>query len=293
MGNAQRTNQRIAFVSAVIVALSAAALRAQSTVPAIYEVRNAEQYQTQANTYHLDSCPLVKSFVLAKVEIADARARNMTACQTCKPRNNSELAKLLKPVGPATSITKEKAGPVSVGVEAYAVAMTTAPGAGFEKVSFVADRRVTIRTADNDSAAIVRALQPLELAAILEIKPGWARIAGGFENGDPIRANTKFNGWIKGGSETTAFLIPKSMFDAAELISTLDEKKAWTVADKHLILRGVPRVGFSIEQLDMAMGPPTSTLTEETATGVVEIRSYPGKTVTIARGKVTRILTTK
>jgi len=172
------------------------------------------------------------------------------------------------------------------------VALITDVGVEYREMSFVADRIIPIYESDADGAKVIRRLQPLEIAGILEIKAGWAKLSGGMKEPKPGRNNTKFEGWIKGDDQTKLFLIPKGMMDTAMLLSRLGER-AWSVSDKHLIVRGVPRVGFTIDQVDMAMGKPLSATTEETATGRTELRLYASTIVTVTKGRVTKIVTTK
>jgi hypothetical protein len=184
------------------------------------------------------------------------------------------------------------ATPPAPGEDQLVVAYTVDSGAEYRNVSFVADKALPIYEAMDTKSKVIRPLAPLEIAAILEIQPGWAKVAGGLKNPRPGQRNTRFEGWVEGGPATATYLIAKDMTDTGSLLGTLGEK-TWSIADKHAILRGVPRVGFSVEQLDLAMGEPASSLTEETPAGVIEVRSYGKTTVTISKSKVTRVLTAK
>lgn len=93
----RRLRQPVAPALAMVALVGAIALKAQSTVPAIFEVPNGAGLQIQANSYHLETCPLVQHFILAPVDVAAARRRRMVACETCKPLSNQALLKLLTP----------------------------------------------------------------------------------------------------------------------------------------------------------------------------------------------------
>lgn len=187
----------------------------------------------------------------------------------------------VKPTGQATSVR------IAPPKDQTTVAWTTDVGEKYQDVSFVADRQVRVLESDSEDAKVVHTMLPLELAGVVEIKPGWAKLAGGL-------LKTKFTGWVPGeASQGGAFLIPRKMLDTGRLLGMLGDHPTWSVADKHLILRRAPRVGFTLEQLDLAMDKPLSAMTEETSTGVVEVRSYLDKTITITKGRVSRILTTK
>jgi hypothetical protein len=70
-------------------------------------------------------------------------------------------------------------------------------------------------------------------------------------------------------------------------------KKPWPVAIKADILRRRPRVGFTPEQVLLALGPPLSKFERETSAGAVEVWSYPTGSVILADGKVLQIDTVK
>ena len=179
------------------------------------------------------------------------------------------------------------------GDEQYLTALITAVPDKYQGISFLADRPLPMRESEAGNSKVIRTLRPLELAGILDIKPGMVLVTGGFDIDEDGRKNAKFTGWLHSNEDKTygTFLIPRKMTAVGELLQKMNKKK-WSIADKHAIVRKVPKVGFTVERLD-AMGDADSTISEATAAGTVEVRTYGLTTATISNGKVTKVVTRK
>lgn len=149
----------------------------------------------------------------------------------------------------------------------------------FYEISFVTLSRLAMHEEASLSTPAVGHIDARESAVVVGIKPGWARIAL-----PPVGQGAV--GWVPA---TTANLVERKAVDTMVVSMTL-ARKAWPQAVKDSVLLGTVRIGFSEEQTRLALGAPSTSATEETASGVVKVLTYTRRTVTFTGDRVTKIV---
>ncbi len=147
-------------------------------------------------------------------------------------------------------------------------------------ISFVAAVPMVVRAEPSAAAPVVGKLAPADIVMVYRAQAGWLRVDLLDKN------NTK--GWI--ATQDKDGMIPESWLDVRVRASKMAQKP-WPQATKIDMLRKRVRVGFTEEQVRLALGDPTTKASDETATGVVSAWAYPGRIVTFKAGKVQSIKT--
>jgi hypothetical protein len=150
-----------------------------------------------------------------------------------------------------------------------------------------------LRAEYRPTSKVVEQMQPLRTLRILKtaddkwVQLGWRDPGSGADG--PLRC-----GWL----ETRTPLKDDPNVLGSDLLKILSiglelDKKTWPIAVKADILRGRPRVGFTFEQVQLAVGRPISVFERETPSGTMEVWSYPTRSVVFAGGKVLQIDTVR
>ena len=158
------------------------------------------------------------------------------------------------------------------------------PQAGHEghkptDMSFVAFAVTDVRDGPKASAKVVRRLQPFEVVMAYDAVPGWVHV-------DLLADTDPSSGWVR--ASTMDDVISASWLDLRLKVQTLTAK-AWPFAAKRDILRQRPRVGFSKQQVELAIGIPVSIRTTETKAGERARWVYRHRVVTFAGDRVVEV----
>ncbi len=143
------------------------------------------------------------------------------------------------------------------------------------------------REKPDPSATVVNTYPAMSFALVKKMEPGWVYV-------EPLPdAKTQAGGWIQPEKENLS-----CCSGVLSLVVRRREMsgKQWPESVKVDIIRGKVRVGFTVEQLQLAYR--TSAITEaitvrkaieETAAGAVEVWAYPDATYTLKGGRVAKI----
>jgi len=203
--------------------------------------------------YHLATCEQMKSLNMSPVKPVDIIDTGLAPCPFCKPLNVPAVAEMMR--------------------------NTPQP-----RITFVSPEELPIYGEPVNTGKPIGTLGAAVLASLYQVQAGWARISSFTDESE-----RKTIGWVKATPEN---LVSRDRLQAIGAWLKTQET-TWPAATKSAVIRGDIKIGFTIEQLDAAAGAPISTVTEETASGTLEVRVYPGKSVSIVGGRVTRIVTTK
>lgn len=130
------------------------------------------------------------------------------------------------------------------------------------------------------TAKTIAMVPAMEIVPVVRAETGWLRVL--------FSAGTKA-GWIAAKKDD---ILPDDILTSLmRQIGMRDE--TWPAAVKADILRKRPRVGFTEKQVEAALGEPVSRLSEETASGAVEVWGYTDRVVTFLKGRATKITTVK
>ena len=150
---------------------------------------------------------------------------------------------------------------------------------------FVVGSPTVIRSGATATSPKLATAQPLEILEVQQVTAGWLKIRAHIQKQD-------VDGWIAAGAKDVEGLVAGTVFDMYVRIITL-EKQAWPVAVKVDILRNRIRIGFTGDQVALAVGKPLRRTTVETAKGLTETWFYPTQSVIFTLGKVSSIVTTE
>jgi hypothetical protein len=147
-----------------------------------------------------------------------------------------------------------------------------------------------LRATDSPTARVVEEMQPIRTIRLLKWTEGWVQL--GWREGAPdapLRC-----GWLptEGPIKDNPNVLGSDLLRISRTQVDL-QQRSWPLAVKADILRGRPRVGFTAEQVIMAIGQPSSKFERESSTGTVEVWSYSGRAVVFANGKVLQIDTVR
>ncbi len=203
--------------------------------------------------FHLASCERMKPFQMHPIKAIDIVDTEMPSCEVCKPLSVPGVAELIR----------------------------NTPS---QRVTFVSAPPLPMRADARATAKIVGQLGAGDLALLYQTEAGWARVSSFADKAKP-----PVIGWVKATGEN---LVAREYLGAIGAWIRGQEGK-WPGPIRAAVIKGDVRVGFTVAQLEASQGDSTATAVEETAAGKVEVRSYPGKTVTVVGGRVTRVLTIK
>ena len=151
-----------------------------------------------------------------------------------------------------------------------------------KSIPYLVTAPTVARKTPESGATIVNRFQPLQVIEILEIVLGWARVrpaTGAAENTE--------QGWIAANPDN---LIADDLFSAVLRFVQVQEK-SWPTTVKIDIIKRHARVGFTKEQVRLALGDPSMVATEETAGGTTEVWTYPSRTISFKGERVAAIRT--
>lgn len=163
--------------------------------------------------------------------------------------------------------------------DAHPVVKNVIENTSLSHVYYVSTTAAVVRKEPIATSPILGRLTPLESRSIYEVRTGWVRVQVGKAE------NPK--GWVRATEENLA---PGDSFDAAYGIVKMEDKP-WPVATKVAILRRVAKIGFTREQVTLALGDPQTKAVEETAAGTTESWAYAGRVITFKDGRVAAINT--
>lgn len=163
--------------------------------------------------------------------------------------------------------------------DAHPVVKSVIENTSMSHVYYVATVAAVVRKEPIATSPVLGRLSPLDWRSIYEMTPGWVRIQVGKAE------NPK--GWVRATEDNLA---PGTAFDAAYGIVKMEDKR-WPVATKAAILRRVAKIGFTREQVTLALGAPSTKASEETAAGVTEVWVFPDRVITFKGGVVSSIKT--
>lgn len=146
-----------------------------------------------------------------------------------------------------------------------------------DKLLFVAQGRTPVHAEPSAASSVVWTMQPLNVAIPIQLRPEWVRVAMG-----------DVRGWVS--SAGIFDLIPGTYSETAIRVATISSQ-TWPPETKVRILNGEIAIGFTVMQVQLAMGSPARTVDDETVNGRITVMSYPGRTVTLVNGVVTSIQT--
>jgi hypothetical protein len=112
-----------------------------------------------------------------------------------------------------------------------------------------------LREEYSPTAKVVGRLQPITTPSLLKWTDNWVQL--GWRDEGPSLDGPVRCGWLE--TKTTIKEDPNVLgSDLLRIVSTKLEldKKPWPLATKADILRRRPRVGFTFEQVKLAIGPP-------------------------------------
>lgn len=144
-------------------------------------------------------------------------------------------------------------------------------------VVFTTAVAMTMRSGPDAKAKVVGTMPAGSLATVLDIQPGWAKVdeVGGADR----------RGWV---AATSANLAARGLLEAIGIHLKLEET-TWPAATRAAILKGDVKIGFTTAQVLLALGEPTTKVTEETAKGIVTVWQYRSTTLVIVGGRVQSI----
>jgi hypothetical protein len=145
---------------------------------------------------------------------------------------------------------------------------------------FVTTASTVIRTSPEAASQEIATVPALTVLTLYGVQPGWARVGSG----------NKWRGWSPAKEEN---LLPRNFIGAFGTVARLDRHPDWPQTTKLAILHRQAKIGFTAEQVTLALDEPIRRVSEETAAGTVETWTYLGQVVTFSEGKVTKILSVK
>lgn len=142
----------------------------------------------------------------------------------------------------------------------------------------------TLRAAPDETAKALGTLKPVDVVQLLRVYPDWVFVSRFNGHGKP-----PLEGWVKGSPENLL------MGNHADLVFRLLSMQSDKWPDRVIadVLRRKPRIGFTFEQVETAIGKPLAKSSEETASGLTETWVYADRIVAFAKGAVTKITTLK
>jgi hypothetical protein len=147
-------------------------------------------------------------------------------------------------------------------------------------ISYVVTVTTPVRREPARTAPAIATMQPLDMMAVEKVFANW--VCGTLTKADTrgcvpaIRAN----------------LLPRGFGDATITNAMISVNK-WPLAIRLDVLRRKARIGFTAQQVRLAVGDPLQMTQSETATGMREIWLYQSQTIAFVNGKVAEIVSSK
>jgi len=146
-------------------------------------------------------------------------------------------------------------------------------------MSFVAPAVTIVRAAPDPAAREIKTLQPLDVVMVYDAVPGWVHVDL-LSKDEPAAT-----GWVKAVPDD---IVPDGWLTLRVKAMTL-RKYQWAARTKLDIMRQRARVGFSKNQVTLALGDPTTIRTTETKAGARAAWVYRDQVITFAGDSVVEI----
>lgn len=148
-------------------------------------------------------------------------------------------------------------------------------------VHYVFSAAGVLRDVPDAGGAISGRVTSGEIGNLLCVTDGWSRIR-------LMAKGPERTGWLATTGAPRENVVIGSVVDLV-LKQVRMEDKMWPIAVRVNLLRGIARVGYTQEQIEVGLGNPLRSTTDETAAGVTETWLYSNQVVTFQKGRVTAI----
>jgi hypothetical protein len=151
-------------------------------------------------------------------------------------------------------------------------------------IYYLVEAPAVARESPSSTAKVVNRYPAGSIVSVTDGVTGWARVKPATTG-----AQSDNEGWI---AANPANLIPDDVFSAT-LRSVKVKDKPWPAATKNAIIKKQARIGFTREQVAIALGDPLRESSEETTSGTTELLIYPGQAIKLTAGRVSSIVKSK